>query len=225
MDTADAFLLGLASSPWALLVLIACCYLDALFPPVPSEAIVLGLGTLAVSGHGAHPLLAVVSVVVVAATGAFLGDRTAYAIGRRLPPGRLPLVPHHRAERLLARAREQLDRRGATLILSARYLPVGRVAVNIVAGVVGFPARRFTAYAAVASMLWATSTVLLGVGAGALLRGRPVLSVVLGIVVGLGVGLGADGVLRQRAKRGRRSTPEGGTSLEDGSRAEVPFIG
>lgn len=220
----EHWILGFAASPWALLVLVLCCYLDALIPPVPSETVVLALGTLAVSGHGPHPAL----VALLAATGAFLGDRTAYAIGARMPPGRLPFMSRERAARLLSRVRDQLDRRGAAFILSARYVPVGRVAVNVGAGMVGFPARRFTAYAALASVLWASWTVLLGVFAGALLGGRPLLSVAVGVVGGLLVGLGIDAVLRWWARRRRQaeaSTREGDASLEDRSRAKVPFIG
>ena len=129
---------------------------------------------------------------------------------------------------VLARVRDQLDRRGAAFILSARDVPVGRVAVNVAAGMVGFPARRFTAYAALSSVLWATWTVLLGVCAGALLQGRPLVSVVVGVVGGLLVGLGIDAVLRWRARRDRGGdgfTREGGASLEDRSHAEVPIIG
>lgn len=224
MTGLEHWLLVVTASPWALLVLLLGCYLDALFPPVPSETIVLALGTLAVSGHGPHPVL----VVLLAAVGAFLGDRTAYAIGGRMPPGRLPFVRPERAARLLARVRDQLDRRGAAFILSARYVPVGRVAMNVGAGMVGFPARRFTAYAALSSMLWATWTVLLGVCAGALLQGRPLLSVAVGVVSGLLVGLGIDAVLRWRVRRGPEgggSTRQGDASLENRSPAEVPFIG
>ena len=194
------WLLHLVDSPWVLAVLFACCVLDAVFPPVPSETLVLALGALAVStphGHGPHPVL----VVAVAAAGAFVGDRTTYALGRRLPPGRLPLVPRHRAERLLAAARSQLERRGGAYVVTARYVPVGRVAVNVTAGMVGYPARRFTAYAAVASVTWATWTVVLGVLAGAALGQHPVLAVLGGVVGGLVVGLLLDLVLRTRERR------------------------
>lgn len=216
----EQWLLAAAQSPWALLVLVLGCYLDALFPPVPSETIVLALGTLAVSGHGPHPAL----VLLLAASGAFLGDRTAYAIGARMPSRCLPFVRRDRAERLLARVRDRLDQRGAAFILSARYVPVGRVAVNVGAGMVGFPARRFTGYAAVSSVLWATWTVLLGVCAGALLQGRPLVSVVVGVVSGLLVGLGIDALLRWRARRSGPSLEED-VSFEDRPHARVPFAG
>lgn len=36
-------------------------------------------------------------------------------------------------------ARRELDQRAAAIILTARYIPVGRIAVNMTAGATGFP--------------------------------------------------------------------------------------
>ena len=177
-------LLALAASPWALLILGLACYLDSLLPPVPSETFVIALAALAAAGHGPHPGL----VVGVAAAGALLGDRTAYEIGARMPRGG-GLLRGRRAARLAEWARRMLEQRGAAFILSARYVPVGRVAVNVAAGAVGYPARRFTAVAALSSVLWAGYSTLLGAGAGAVLAHQPLLAVAVGVVLGVGLGL------------------------------------
>ena len=187
-------LLSLATSPWALVVLFLCCYVDSIFPPVPSEAFVITMGALGVAGHGPSPVV----VVLVAALGAFLGDRTAYAIGRRMPDRGPPFIGANRAARLQAWARRMLDERGATFILSARYIPVGRVAVNVTAGMVGYPARRFTAFAALASLLWAIYSTVIGASVGAALRDQPLVAVLVGVVGGLVIGMGVEAVLRRR---------------------------
>jgi membrane protein DedA with SNARE-associated domain len=187
-------LLSLATSPWALLVLLLCCYVDSLFPPVPSEAFVITMGALGVAGNGPSPLV----VVLVAAIGAFLGDRTAYAVGRRMPDCGLPFIGAGRAARLQTWARRMLDERGATFILSARYIPVGRVAVIITAGMVRYPARRFTAFAALASLLWAVYSTLIGASVGAVLRDRALVAVLVGVVGGLLIGMGVEAILRRR---------------------------
>lgn len=200
MDALTAAVQGLAASPWVLLVLLACCVLDSLVPPVPSEALVLGLAAVGATGHGPHPAL----VAVVAAFGALAGDSTAYALGRRLPHGRLPFVRRDRAERALAAVRAQLELRGVTVVLTARWVPVGRIAVTVGAGLVGYPARRFLPAAALASALWAAWTVLLGLGTGTLLTDQPLLAVGAGVAVGLLVGLGVDVAARHTAGvRGR----------------------
>ena len=198
--------LDLAASPWALVVLLVCCWVDGFFPPVPSESLVIATATLTVAGPG-PPLWA---VVAVAAAGAFLGDLTAFAIGRRVPVDRLPLLRRGRGLASVEWARRSLERRGGTAVLAARYVPVGRVAVNVAAGAVGFPSRRFVGFAAIAAVTWALWSVLLGVAAGALLHDRPLLAVVVGVVVGTLLGLAVDAVASRR--RRRQAGPTSSTS-------------
>ena len=78
------------------------------------------------------------------------------------------------------------------------------------AGAVGFPARRFVGYAAIAAVAWALWSVLLGVAAGAVLHDRPLLAVVVGVVVGTLLGLGVDAVASRR--RRRQAGPTSSTS-------------
>ena len=197
--------LDLAASPWALVVLLVCCWVDGFFPPVPSESLVIAVATLTVAGPG-PPLWA---VVVVAAAGAFLGDLTAFAIGRRVPLDRIPVLRRGRGRASVEWARRSLEHRGGTAVLAARYVPVGRVAVNMAAGAVGFPARRFVGFAAIAAVAWALWSVLLGVAAGALLHDRPLLAVVVGVVVGTLLGLAVDAVA---SRRRRQAAPTSSTS-------------
>ena len=63
---------------WSYLLIFAVSYLDVLIPLVPSETLVVTAGVLASSGDMSLPL-----VIVMGALGAFLGDNTAYFIGRR----------------------------------------------------------------------------------------------------------------------------------------------
>ncbi len=198
-------LLDLAASPWALAVLLVCCWVDGFFPPVPSESLVIAAATLAVAGDG-PPLWA---VVVVAAAGAFTGDLTAFAIGRRVPVDRFPLLRRGRGRASVEWARGSLQRRGGTAVLAARYVPVGRVAVNLAAGAAGYPLRRFLGFAAVAALSWALWSVLLGVAAGALLQERPLLAIALGVGLGMLLGLGID-VVAARRRAGREDVVPSG---------------
>ena len=63
---------------WFLLVIFGIAYLDSVIPIVPSETTVI-LGGVA-AGAGDQKLLL---VIAAGALGAFLGDNTAYLIGRR----------------------------------------------------------------------------------------------------------------------------------------------
>jgi membrane protein DedA with SNARE-associated domain len=66
------------ASGWAYAIVFLLALLDAVLPVVPSETAVITAGVVAAGGDLFLPL-----VIVLAAAGAFLGDNTAYWIGRR----------------------------------------------------------------------------------------------------------------------------------------------
>ncbi|MGC0142867.1 DedA family protein [Pseudactinotalea sp. Z1732] len=173
-----------AASPWSLVVLLAFCLIDGIFPPVPSESLVIAMASLNAQGEGQSLWL----LIPAAALGAFCGDLLAYLIGTKVDVHSLRLFRGPRGRRTLAWASKAIHQRGGAFILAARYIPVGRVAVNLSAGALGFPLRRFIGFAAVASVMWSLYSVALGVGAGALLYGRPLLGVLVGVVAGVGLG-------------------------------------
>ena len=110
-----------------------------------------------------------------------------------------------RGQKTLSWARRSLARRGASVILAGRFIPVGRVAVNVTAGTVGYPRRRFVGIDAVASLTWALYSAAIGVGAGAWFKGHPIRAVVVGLVGGMLIGLVLDWALRRRAYRRNRA--------------------
>ncbi|UFU05713.1 DedA family protein [Ruania halotolerans] len=189
--------LAMAASPWVLLVLFAGCVIDGFFPPVPSESLVIALTSLAIS----HEAPSLWLIGMVAAVGAFIGDNIAYAIGTKVPIHRLRIFRSRRGRKTLAWAERALARRGAVFILAARYIPIGRVAVNMTAGAVGYPYRRFVVVAAIAAVAWAGYSILLGVSAGAALHDNPLLGVALGVALGVVMGFVVDGIVRLFLRR------------------------
>jgi membrane protein DedA with SNARE-associated domain len=196
-SVAADWVVALVGSPWVFVVLWLLTAVDGFFPPVPSETAVIALA--AVSAATGRPELWL--VVATAALGAFAGDQIAYTIGRRLPLHRVPVLRGERAVRALGRARLALGARGASYIIAARFVPVGRVAVNMTAGAVGYSRRRFTVLAAFGSVVWAVYSAALGIGAGMWLHDHPVAAAVAGVVVGLVLGVVVDAVLRRALQR------------------------
>ena len=193
----DAWLLSVAASPLVYLGMFVFAVVDGFFPPMPSEAGAVGLSALAASTG--HPRLAL--VVATAAAGAFVGDQVAYAIGRRIDVHRIPFLRHGRGRRALVRAELALADRGTSFILAARFLPVARVAVNMSAGALGYPRRRFVVLAAIGSVTWALYSAALGIGAGAWFTGHPWAAVVVGVVGGTLIGFGLDWLLNRIQRR------------------------
>jgi membrane protein DedA with SNARE-associated domain len=185
-----------------LALLYAVTTIDGFFPPVPSESAVIGLAALPASRGGPEPWL----IGMVAALGAFTGDQVAYSLGRRVPVRSLRVMRSRHAQKAIGWAETTLARRGAACIVAGRFVPGGRVAVNMTAGAIGYSRARFSAIAAVASVLWAAYSTALGGGAGHLLEGHhPLAGVGVGVLGGLVTGVVVDRVLE--LVRRRRSRP------------------
>lgn len=187
------WLLALAGSPWVYVALCAFTLIDGFFPPVPSESAVIALATLSVTSG--NPVL--LYIALAAAVGAFAGDQIAYTIGSRVDVRKLRLFRSGRGKATLDWAEHALMHRGSSFILAARYIPVGRVAVNLTAGALGYPRRRFLGLTGLAAVTWAAYGVGIGVGAGAWLEDHPIIAVGAGVVFGTLVGLAIDWVLRR----------------------------
>ncbi|KAB1864837.1 DedA family protein [Microbacterium algeriense] len=197
MDILNELIMQAIASPWLYLVLLSVTIIDGFFPPVPSETVLVAAAAVATStGEGNLLLLG-----VVAAVGAAIGDNIAFWIGRRIGTERFAWMRRPRVAAAFAHAQRALDRRSATLILGARYIPVGRVAVNMTAGGLGFPWRRFLPLSLVAGLSWSAFSLMIGLLAGAWIKDQPLLSAGLGIVVALVIGVVIDRIAAARRRR------------------------
>ena len=147
------------SSNWYFLVIIfAVAFFDSIIPVVPSETTVIIGGVAA--GLGDQPLWA---VIACGATGAFLGDNTAYLIGARMSGWiRRRAAKKEKSQRRLDWATEQIRVRGGPLLITARFIPGGRTALTLSSGITHQPRRWFMAWTALAAVIWATYAAGLG---------------------------------------------------------------
>jgi membrane protein DedA with SNARE-associated domain len=197
LENLETWILALAASGWIYPALYAFATIDGFFPPIPSESVVI---TLAVSAHASgEPNLLL--VLVIAAAGAWTGDQIAFAIGRAIGTDRVRFLRTPRGRKAVAWAERALAHRGASFILAARYIPIGRVAVNMTAGAVGYPRRRFMAFSGIAAVTWALYSVLIGLVAAQWLGHEPLLAMVFGVVLGIAAGFVIDRILMVRARR------------------------
>ncbi len=183
---------------WAYPVIFAVAVLDAFFPVVPSETLVIVGGNLASSGDLSFPL-----VVLAGAAGAILGDNISFAIGTLV--GERTVKRWFRSEKAQKRllwAERMLDERGAYIIIIARFIPGGRTAVTFSAGYIPtFPWRRFIVYDVIAGVVWATYATSLGYFGGKTFEDRPLLGVGIALAFALAVGLVVEVVRHYRQRR------------------------
>jgi membrane protein DedA with SNARE-associated domain len=141
-------------------------------------------------------------VIAVAALGAFAGDNLAYGIGWRFGPwATRRFFSSAKAQRRLDWSRHQLDERGAQLIVAGRFIPGGRTAVTVTAGLTGFPWRLFVKYDAIAAILWASYAALLGYAGGHVFEEKPWLGLIVAIGIALGVTAAIEAVGWVRRRR------------------------
>jgi membrane-associated protein len=197
----DRFTEWVSGEWWSYLVILAVAMIDAFFPLVPSETLMVIGGNLASSGD-----LVLWLVIVSGAAGAVLGDNISFWIGHFVGEKTVKRVfASPKWHGRLEWAERTLDERGAYIILIARFIPGGRTAVTFSAGYVRtFAWRRFIVYDIAAGLLWATYAALLGYFGGKTFEDHPVWGVALALTIALTLGLLVEFV---RHVRQRRATP------------------
>jgi membrane protein DedA with SNARE-associated domain len=146
-----------AANWWFLGVIFVIAFLDSVIPVVPSETTVIIGGVAAAStGENAAPY-GLALVIAAGAVGAFLGDNTAYAIGRKWAV-RFERRAARKAkfEARLEWARTQIRQRGGLLLITARFIPGGRTVLTLSSGITRQPRPWFVMWTAIAATVWAS---------------------------------------------------------------------
>ncbi|WP_160667180.1 DedA family protein [Pseudarthrobacter sp. ATCC 49987] len=191
MQAINDFILAAAGQPWVLFLVFACCVIDGFFPPIPSESVVVGLAAVAAGAGSPNAVL----LAATAAAGAFLGDNIAYLIGRNTGTQRWAWMRGYRMQRAFRWAGTELRKRPASLILVARFVPIGRVAVNLTAGATHFPRPRFVGLTVLSAVLWAAYSVAIGLFFGQWFEDNHLLAVIVAVICAIGLGILVDVVI------------------------------
>lgn len=143
---------------WFLGIILVVAFLDSVVPIVPSETMVIIGGVAA--GMGDQRLL---FVIAAGAVGAFLGDNAGYLIGARMSATvQRQADKRPNWQQRLDWASGQIKLRGGLLLITARFIPMGRTALTVSSGITHQPRRWFVGWVAVATTIWATYAALLG---------------------------------------------------------------
>ncbi|NDL56403.1 DedA family protein [Phytoactinopolyspora mesophila] len=206
------------SSPWIYVVILLFAAIDSVLPLVPAETLVITAGVFAASGAPSLWLL-----ILVAATGAYIGDHMAYGIGRyagrrlynRSKPG-------SKMRSGFGWAEQQLQERGGLILVVCRQIPGGRTAVTLTAGTVHYPLRKFSFFEIFAALSWGMYAGLIGYFGGITFGEEPL----KGLAVGFSIAIGITAIVeltrflinRRRRRLNGQTAPEG-SSPEAGGEA------
>jgi membrane protein DedA with SNARE-associated domain len=199
MDFGSVDSWGAALYFWVIPVVIG----DAIFPPIPSEMLVITGGALSADGR-ANVFL----VLVLAALASWLGDMVVFHLFRR----RLSHVLDrwkwgHRVHTGIHAALAKAGRSSTYgTIIGARFIPGGRLATSAASGIANVSVRGFSLCAGLGAVLWACWLVGLGYFTGSTTKLPFWASSLIGVAVGLVIGA-VVGLLVTR-RRGDRSPVE-----------------
>lgn len=142
----------------------ALVLLETVFPPIPSEVVLLLAGFLA--GQGSMSL---VGVIISATIGSVAGSLVLYGAGAALGRTRfyrivewMPLVDASDIEV----AERWFTRYGTHAVFFGRLIPLVRSGISVPAGLTRMPLVPFIFYTALGSGIWNTLFVLLGYAVG-----------------------------------------------------------
>ncbi|MEO8106829.1 MAG: VTT domain-containing protein [Actinomycetes bacterium] len=149
--------------PWALIGITAiifaeCGLLIGFF--LPGDSLLFVAGLLVASGFIDTNIALVCLIFTVAAV---LGNIVGYWIGRKAGPTvfRKPDSRLFRQE-YVDRTQHFFDHYGARAIILARFVPIVRTFITVMAGVGRMDYRTYLIYSTVGGILWATGVTLLG---------------------------------------------------------------
>lgn len=209
-------------SPWTYLLVAALCALDAVFPVLPSESVVVAAASLAAS-RSIQPW----TLLAVAFVGALVGDLTSYALGRQARRRwKEPEEVEGRRGRALRWASERLDAQGDRVIITARFIPGGRTATTFASGYLRYPTARFVRADVIGAALWAANGVVLGY-LGGQVSDNPLVAMAAGLTLALVVSGGLSLIQRRRGvdapessriRRRSAAQADAGSTLRGGGR-------
>ncbi|MGJ6980268.1 DedA family protein [Aestuariimicrobium soli] len=162
------------AGPWALWVVAIIIFAECgIFSLLPGDSLLFTVGML-IAGVGTQtpaiaygsPVTTLVVSCVVLSVVAVLGNVAGYQLGRAVGPalfkprtGFMGKVfdPQH-----VQRTQNFYDSYGARALVLARFVPLVRTFVTLIAGVARMDFRTFIAWTAVGGVLWATGVTVLG---------------------------------------------------------------
>lgn len=169
-DWMDPEFLIRAMGNWALwgcaLIIFAEC---GLFSLLPGDSLLFTIGMFVALGTvslGGSPAMTLFWTCIILTTAAILGNISGYYLGRLIGP---PLFKPREGfwgkvfdQKYVDMTHGFFDKYGSRALILARFVPMVRTFVTLVAGVAKMDFKRFITYTAIGGVLWAVGVTVLG---------------------------------------------------------------
>ncbi|WP_062949679.1 MULTISPECIES: DedA family protein [Brachybacterium] len=217
----EDWILQIGDAWWVHLVVYAFAALDGFFPTVPSESTIVSLSSLWSSSGRPSIIL----IGLAAWAGAFTGDNLGYLLGNKIGWERFRFLRGGKGRRAVEAAENGLRKRALVFLMTARYIPFGRTAVNLVAGAVHYPHRLFWPRSLLSTFVWAVYSCAIGAVAGAWFENNHLLAITVALVAAIVMALVVERIIaavhrwldRRAERRDAEADPEAGSAVETGT--------
>ena len=147
---------------WIYTIIFFISFIENIFPPSPSDTVVVFGGALAAMGRGSF-----IAALIAGVAGSTLGFMAMYGIGkwfgkRILETGRLSFIPIEN----LHKAEEWFKKYGDLIIIANRFLSGTRAVISFFAGISQLNFVKTTILSFISSLVWYTLLVYAGYSLG-----------------------------------------------------------
>ena len=147
---------------WIYLTIFFFAYIENLFPPSPSDLVIVICGSLVGTGS-----LHIVPTFIFATSGSLLGFLTAFIIGwqfdkKIIHSGKLKFINIESVEKV----ERAFNKYGYYLIIANRFLPGTRAVISFFAGMSRLNVSRTTVLSLISAALWNAFLIYLGITFG-----------------------------------------------------------
>lgn len=138
--------------------------IENIFPPIPSEVILLFSGFMTT-----YTSLNIVGMIIASTLGSLVGAIALYYIGKILNKERLKKIVASKIGKVLRLKAKDIDKadawfdtKGNKTVFFCRFIPIVRSLISIPAGMSEMPMPKFLVYTILGSAIWNTVLVVLG---------------------------------------------------------------
>ncbi len=169
----------LAELGYPVLALVIFLETGAMVFFLPGDSLLVVAGTYAAAGK-----LSLLWLNLLLIPAAIIGDATSYWMGRKTGPllFNKPRSRFFRPEHVKA-AQAFYDKHGGKAIILARFMPLVRTFVPVIAGIAGMPYRRFALFNIIGGASWIISMTVLGYFVGLSPLGKHIELVIIAVVL------------------------------------------
>ncbi|MFC9896951.1 VTT domain-containing protein [Nocardia sp. NPDC127579] len=206
---------------WVLPTILVIVFIETglLFPILPGDSLLFTGGMLAAQTPPSVSIWVLLPAVVVVA---FVGDQTGYWIGRAIGPK----IFHKEdtrffKKRYITETHEFFEKHGPKTIILARFVPIVRTFMPVLAGVSEMSYRKFVAFDIVGAVLWGGGVTIIGYFLGNVSFVREHIEAIFLLIVFVSILPGIMAVAKKVLNRGKtpaEQAPEAALTSNESSR-------